>query len=99
MELEEHYAALLGISSPWEIYRVDLKLEEQRVDIVIEYTDDEGLCPECGACCPKYDERKERTWRHLDTMQFSHLFSLRSTKGSMQDPWRQNRLHPLGRKE
>jgi len=71
MELEEHYAALLGISSPWEIYRVDLKLEEQRVDIVIEYTDDEGLCPECGACCPKYDERKERIWRHLDTMQFS----------------------------
>jgi len=59
------------ISSPWEIYCVDLKLEEQRVDIVIEYTDDEGLCPECGACCPKYDERKERTWQHLDTMQFS----------------------------
>jgi transposase len=71
MELEDHYGLLLGIESPWEIYRVDLKLEEQRVDIRIEYTDDEGLCPECGDTCPRYDLRKERTWRHLDTMQFS----------------------------
>jgi len=48
MELEEHYGQLLGITSPWEIYRVELKLEAQRVDIWIEYTDDEGPCPECG---------------------------------------------------
>lgn len=74
MELEEHYGQLLGITSPWEIYRVELELEAQRVDIWIEYIDDEGSCPECDATCPKYDTRKERTWRHLDTMQFeTHL--------------------------
>jgi len=71
MELEKHYSQLLGIGSPWEIHSIDLKLEEQRVDIVIEYTDDEGFCPECGAVSPRYDVRKSRTWRHLDTMQFS----------------------------
>jgi len=71
MELEEHYSQLLGITSPWEIYRVELKLEAQRVEIWIEYTDDEGRCPECGSACSKYDTRKERTWRHLDTMQFA----------------------------
>ena len=71
MELEEHYGQLLGINSPWEIDSVDLKMQDQRVDIVIEYTDDQGPCPECGTICPKHDSRKKRTWRHLDTMQFS----------------------------
>jgi len=71
MELEEHYGQLLGVKSPWEIASIDLKMQDQRVDIVIEYTDDQGPCPECGAICPKHDGRKKRTWRHLDTMQFS----------------------------
>jgi len=73
MEIEDHYKLLLGIHSPWEISSVDLKLEQQQVDIVIEYSDDEGACPECGVNCPKHDNRKQRTWRHLDTMQFSTL--------------------------
>ncbi|WP_419604830.1 transposase family protein, partial [Thiolapillus sp.] len=71
MELEEHYSQLLGINSPWEIYDVELKVDESRLDIWIEYMDDKGACPECGAACPRYDTRKERTWRHLDTMQFA----------------------------
>ncbi len=55
---------LLGINSPWEIYDVELKVDESRLDIWIEYMDDKGACP-------RYDTRKERTWRHLDTMQFA----------------------------
>ena len=70
MEIEEHYSQLLGIHSPWEISRVDLKLPEQRVDIVIEFAGDCAPCPECGTVSPKHDNRQERTWRHLDTMQF-----------------------------
>jgi len=74
MDIEEHYSQLLGVNSPWDIHSVDLNMTEQRVDIVIEYTDIEGPCPECGALCPKHDDRKARTWRHLDTMQFAtHL--------------------------
>jgi len=71
MEIEDHYSQLLGINSPWEISSVDLNINEQKVDIIIEYTDDTGLCPECNATSPKHDDRNERTWRHLDTMQFS----------------------------
>lgn len=71
MDIEEHYGQLLGIHSPWHISHVDLKMQEQRVDIEIEYADDEGACPECGAICPKHDNRKRRSWRHLDTMQFA----------------------------
>ena len=71
MEVEDHYAMLLGVESPWLISDVDLKLDTQQVDIVVEYTDDTGPCPECGVICPKHDNRKVRTWRHLDTMQFA----------------------------
>ncbi|MFT6221693.1 MAG: transposase [Candidatus Endobugula sp.] len=42
----------------------------QEVEVIIEYTDDQGACPECGVIYPKHDDRMERTWRHLDTMQF-----------------------------
>lgn len=70
MDVNEHYALLLGIYTPWDISRVDLRLEHQRVDVVIEYTGDEGVCPECEVVCPRYDLRQTRTWRHLDTMQF-----------------------------
>jgi transposase len=69
--IEDHYSQLMGLESPWEISSVDLKVEELKVDIVIEYTDDNGYCPECGAVCQKHDDRKERLWRHLDTMQFA----------------------------
>ena len=71
MDIEEHYSQLLGIHSPWQISHVDLKMQEQRVDIEIEYAADEGPCPECGTICPKHDDRKRRSWRHLDTMQFA----------------------------
>jgi transposase len=73
MDIEEHYGLLLGIHSPWEISLVDLSLDSQQVDIHIEYADNEGACPECGTVCPKHDDRNSRTWRHLDTMQFSTL--------------------------
>lgn len=71
MQIEDHYGLLLGLHSPWEINSVDLKLEQQQVDIIVEYVSDEGPCPECGTICPKNDDRKLRTWRHLDTMQFA----------------------------
>jgi transposase len=73
MEVEDHYNRLLGINTPWEISGVELGIEKQQVDITVEYTDDQGQCPDCGTSCPRHDERKQRTWRHLDTMQFTTL--------------------------
>ena len=46
-------------------------MSAHRVDIEIEYTGVTGGCPECGANCPRYDDRKPRSWRHLDRMQFA----------------------------
>ena len=71
MEIEDHYSQLLGIRVTWEISKVDLDISAHRADIEIEYTDVTGACPECGASCPRHDDRKQRSWRHLDTMQFA----------------------------
>jgi transposase len=71
VEIEDHYALLLGIHSPWEISSVQLSMAANRVDIVVEYSDTSGVCPECGVLSPKHDDRESRTWRHLDTMQFA----------------------------
>lgn len=70
-DLTEHYAQLLGISSPWFIDDVKLNLDDYRLDIYVGYIGNTGVCPECGCVSPRYDNREERVWRHLDAMQFT----------------------------
>jgi len=77
-ELQKHYALLLGIGSPWEVKTVDLKLEEKKVEIELGWQSGAAArCPECGCECPIHDHAPERTWRHLDTMQFATLIRAR----------------------
>jgi transposase len=71
MDITEHYAQLMGVNSPWLIEDVKLDMTNQRVDIYVDYTAKEGPCPECNCNAPRYDDRQERIWRHLDTMQFT----------------------------
>ena len=70
---EEHYEKLLGLESPWAISKVDLKLDELRVEIFIEYLGEEAACSECGNVHGVYDKTPQRSWRHLDTMQFETI--------------------------
>lgn len=83
MDIEEHYSQLLGIHSSWQITHVNLKMQEQRVDIEIEYADDEGPCSECGAISPKHDDRKRRSWLPPGYDAVCYLPTLRVTEGSL----------------
>lgn len=77
-ELQKHYQLLLGINSPWQIYEVNLDVEKKQIEIFINWTQGEKvLCPECNKECTIKDHREERTWRHLDTMQFSTYIKCR----------------------
>lgn len=74
MQDHQLYQQILGISSPWHVERVELKLEESEVHVYLGHAD--GLdwkCPECGADCPLHDHQPERVWRHLDTCQYRTL--------------------------
>jgi len=67
----ELYAQILGINEPWQVERVDLKLDEGEVHVHLQH--DAGVtwpCAECGKPCALYDHQPERRWRHLDTCQY-----------------------------
>ena len=95
-ELQKHYALLLGIGSPWEVKTVDLSLEGKKVEIELGWQwGAAAKCPECGRECSIHDCAPERTWRHLDTMQFMTLIRARTPRAdcpehgvkTMQVPW------------
>lgn len=95
-ELQKHYALLLGIGSPWEVKTVALKLEEKQVAIELGWQwGSSATCPECGRECSIHDSAPERTWRHLDTMQFETLIRARVPRAdcpthgvkTMRVPW------------
>lgn len=77
-ELQKHYAQLLGIDSPWEVKTVELKLEEKRVEIELGWQwGSAAQCPVCEEECSIHDSAPERSWRHLDTMQFETVIRAR----------------------
>ncbi|HZM06334.1 MAG TPA: transposase family protein [Candidatus Saccharimonadales bacterium] len=95
-ELQKHYALLLGIGSPWEVKAVELKLTEKKVEIELGWQwGSAAQCPDCGCECSIHDSAPERTWRHLDTMQFTTLIRARTPRAecpehgvkTMQVPW------------
>jgi transposase len=95
-ELQKHYALLLGIGSPWEVKTVDLNLEAKKVEIELGWQwGAAAKCPECGRECSIHDCAAERTWRHLDTMQFTTLIRARTPRAdcpehgvkTMHVPW------------
>lgn len=74
----ELYERVLGLSEPWSVSRVELTVEEHRVDVWVEHPPGvKWLCPQCGVESDELacrDHAEERVWRHLDTCQFqTHL--------------------------
>lgn len=69
-ELTEHYRRLLGLEQTWRVAAVDFQPDAKRVEIKLEHGGGMLMCPECGVACSQADLADERTWRHLDTMQF-----------------------------
>lgn len=70
-DLNQHYRDLLGLNDSWSVDDVDLDLERCHLRIRLKHAGGSLTCPECGSDCPKADNAPTRTWRHLDTMQFT----------------------------
>ena len=66
------YEQILGITLPWHVEQVELKLEIGQVLIRVEGSSAAEVCPECGERSPRYD-KNERQWRHLDTCQYQTI--------------------------
>jgi transposase len=60
---------------------VKLDLPGKKVEIRLRWTiGAKAPCPECGQACGVYDYAPERTWRHLDTMQFQTIIHARTPR-------------------
>jgi transposase len=67
-----HYGLLLGLKSPWRVTATKLEMSQRLMDIEVEHDPQQPfLCPECKSACACHDHAPERTWRHLDVMQFA----------------------------
>ena len=75
---------------------MELKLPEKKVEIELGWQwGAAAKCPECGRECSIHDCAPERTWRHLDTMQFTTLIRARTPRAdcpehgvkTLQVPW------------
>jgi transposase len=75
------YQALLGLTPPWTVSRVELDIAGQRVDVWAGHA--RGSTFACSdADCRRdalavYDHAEERAWRHLDSMQFQTFLHAR----------------------
>lgn len=70
-DLNQHYRQLLGLSDDWKVVDVDLDLTAGRVSVDLEHVGGRLCCAECSGDCSRADTAPKRTWRHLDTMQFT----------------------------
>src|SRR5438309_335324 len=71
MQDHELYRRILGIEAPWQVERVELKVQQGEVHVYLAHQDDrQWVCAVCGALAPLYDHQPEREWRHLDTCQY-----------------------------
>jgi transposase len=83
--LEGHYHQLLQLTGGWEVKSVDFDMKGRRVSLRLEHRRGERvLCPQCGASCTIADHAPERTWRHLDTMQYETVLVARLPRADCQ---------------
>lgn len=95
-EWPKHYALRLGIGSPWAVKTVELKLQERKVEIELGWQwGAAAKGPEGGRAGSIHDCAPERTWRHLDPLQFTTLIRARTPRSdcpahgvkTRQGPW------------
>jgi transposase len=85
-DLAQHYALLLGLREDWLVQSVDLDLDALRVEIRLQHNPQcKCHCPDCGLPRPLKDHANERTWRHLDTMQFETVILARIPRTNCPD--------------
>jgi transposase len=63
------FEQMLKLPYPWEVSEVNIDEAAQEIKVYIEYKSEEGVCSQTGEICKIYD-RRERSWRHLDTMEY-----------------------------
>jgi transposase len=70
MTPEDFYKIILEIDEKWEVTTIELDDLREEVNVLISYNKPKAIDPITKEECSLYDHREERSWRHLDTMQY-----------------------------
>ena len=71
------FTMALGLQAPWQVKDLQFNKEEQRLDILLDFTRGASFpCPICDKPCKTHDT-EERTWRHMDFFQHSAYLTAR----------------------
>jgi transposase len=95
MSPEELYKIILEIDENWTVSSIEINDTDQEVNVFIEYNKAKAYDPETDEECSIYDHREERSWRHLDTMQYKTFIRcsiprVKNSKGNVNTisvPW------------
>ena len=63
------YEQILGLSHPWQVERVELKVPNGEIEVRVACVERVWACPKCQ-CRMHLQDWDERRWRHLDSCQF-----------------------------
>lgn len=74
MHETETFEKLLNVRKPWFISDIDIDQKELVVTLTLDIDISVCKCPQCGKKAKIYDKR-HRTWRHLDTMEFKTVIA------------------------
>jgi transposase len=70
MTPEDFYKIILEIDENWTVTSIALDDKQEEVNVLISYNKSKARDPVTNEECSLYDHRDERSWRHLDTMQY-----------------------------
>ena len=70
MSPEDLYKIVLNIDENWSVSSVKLDEKQEEVIVSLFYNKSTAIDPITSESCSIYDHREERSWRHLDTMQY-----------------------------
>jgi transposase len=95
MKEKEFFSAILGVTTPWSIDRIELDVEKRDAHVYVEYEGADGVCPKCGAKTSIHDKREERIWRDLDSCKYKTYVHCRAPRCkcaehgvlTMETPW------------
>ncbi len=70
MFTHQFFDLLLNLEDNWQVKKVEADYNLSEINVFIEFIGNQAKSPDTMEMCKLYDHAPERTWRHLDTMQY-----------------------------
>ena len=70
MFTHQFFDLLLNLEDNWQVKNVEADYKLTEINVFVDFIGNQAESPDTMEMCKLYDHAPERTWRHLDTMQY-----------------------------